>query len=123
VVVILNEPPPEPLPPLVLPEDEEPLLLPDDDELLLLLPEDEEPLALEDEPLPPELELELELELIMAPLLLPPPPLHAATVKPKIAVSSLSGSVEWRMGSVLIQSATRRNNPYSRNSVRGKMSR
>jgi hypothetical protein len=120
VVVILNEPPPEPLLPLLedvelLPEDEllrppledvDPLLLPDEDELLLVAPEDDEPTPLDELP-PLELELEVELVLVMASLLPPLPPLQAATVRQQIAAISLSSTVEWRMRSVLIQRATR----------------
>lgn len=136
MVVILNDPPPEPLLPLlplledVAPlleeellrpplEDVDPLLLPDEDELLLLVaPEDDELPLLEDE-----LVLELELELAMTSLLLPPPPPQAATVRHEIAPSRLSSSVEWCMGSVLIQRATRRRHRYSPNNLCGKMSR
>jgi hypothetical protein len=91
-VVVIVSAVPEPAPELL------PLL---DDELLPeLLEEDELPL-LEDAPLPPELELELELELVteLLSLLLPPP--QAATARHEIAASKLSGSVEWRMKSVL----------------------
>ena len=64
-------------------------LLPDEDELLL-------PVAPEDDELPP-LEDELLLELVMASLLLPLPPLQAATVRHKIAASSFSSSVATMM--------------------------
>jgi hypothetical protein len=136
VVVILNEPPPELL---LLLEDADPLLeeellrppleevdplLPDEDELLLVAPEDDELPPLEDELLPLELELEVEpeLELVMASLLLLLPPLQAAKVRHEIAASKLSSSVEKRMGSVLIQRATRRRDRYSLNKSSGKMS-
>jgi hypothetical protein len=128
-VVIRSDPPPEPMLPL-LPlleeellrpplEDVDPLLLPDEDEPLLVAPEDEELAPLEDELLP----LELELALVIASLPLPPPPPQAAAVRHEMATSRLSSSVEWRMGSVLIRSATRRSDGYSLNRVRGKMSR
>jgi hypothetical protein len=61
-----------------------------------LLEEDELPL-LEDEPLPLELKLELVTE---SPSPLLPLP-QAATARHAIAASKLSGSVEWRMKSVL----------------------
>jgi hypothetical protein len=133
VVVIRSDPPPEPLlllllddellrPPL---EDVDPLLPDEDEPLLLVAPEDEELPPLEDELFPLELELvlelELELELVMASL--PPPPPQAATVRHEMATSRLSSSVEWRIGSVLILSATRRSDGYSLNGVCGKMSR
>jgi hypothetical protein len=104
VVVIRSEPPAEPLL-LPLLEEVEPLLLPDEDELLL------------------ELELELELELATVSLSLPLPPPQAATARHEIAASRLSSSVERRMGSVLVQRASRRKDRYSLNDFCRKMSR
>jgi len=83
-VVVIVSAVPEPTPELL------PLL---DDELLLELLEDDELPLLDDEPLP----LELVTELLS--LLLPLP--QAATARHKMAASKLSGSVEWRMKSVL----------------------
>jgi hypothetical protein len=87
-VVVIVSAVPEPTPELL------PLL---DDELLPELLEDDELPLLEDEPLPLELELELVTELLS--LLLPLP--QAATARHEMAASKLSGSVEWRMKSVL----------------------
>jgi hypothetical protein len=120
VVVILNEPVPEPLL-LAAPDDDEPLPL--EDELLPLELEEVDPLLLEapedDELLP----LELELELFTTSLLLLPPELHAATVRHEMAASRLSSSVEWLKESVLTQAAMCRKDRYSLNIARGNMSR
>jgi hypothetical protein len=99
----------------------EPELLLLDEELLLAPLEDDEPPELEDElPLLLLLLLLLELELVTGSLLLLWSLLQAATVRHEIAASKLRRSVEWRMGSVLIQRVTFRNDSYSVTMVSGR---
>jgi hypothetical protein len=94
------------------------LLLLLDEELLLAPLEDDEPPELEDEL--PLLLLLLELELVTGSLLLLWSLLQAATVRHEIAASKLRRSVEWCMGSVLIQRVTFRNDSYSVTMVSGR---